>query len=94
MFDWVENIKLTLLPSLQIKPRKYSPENMCDILFQKTKGGYAEKELSKGFFRKGLIRNFAEFTSKHVPESLFLVKLNSVDLQLLLKRDSSAGALL
>ena len=42
MFDWVENIELTLVPRLQIKPRKYSPENMCDIIFQKTKGGYAE----------------------------------------------------
>ena len=50
-----------------------------------------QKQPSKGFFKKGLIRNFAEFTSKHVPESLFLIKLNSVDLQLLLKRDSSAG---
>ena len=43
------------------------------------------------FFKKVRIRNFAQFTSKHVLESLFLMKLNSIDLQLLLKGDSSAG---
>ena len=50
-----------------------------------------QKQPSKGFFKKVLIKNFTEFTSKHVPESLFLIKLNYVDLQLLLKRDPSAG---
>ena len=53
-----------------------------------------QKQLSKGFFKKGHIRNFAEFTSKRVLESLFSIKLNSIDLQLLLKRDSSAGVFL
>ena len=53
-----------------------------------------QKQPSKGFFKKGLIRNFAEFTSKHVPESLFLIKLNSVDLQLLLKQDFTEGVFL
>ena len=42
-----------------------------------------QKKPSKGFFEKGVMRNFVEFTRKHVPESLFLIKLNSVDLQLL-----------
>ena len=42
-----------------------------------------QKQPSKGFFKKGVMRNFVEFTRKHVPESLFLIKLNSVDLQLL-----------
>ena len=42
-----------------------------------------QKQPSKGFFKKGLTRNFTEFTSKHVLESPFLIKLNSVDLQLL-----------
>ena len=55
---------------------------------------FMQKQPSKGFFKKGLIRNFAEFTSKHVLESLFLIKLNSIDLQLLLKGDSSAGVFL
>ena len=53
-----------------------------------------QKQLSKGFFKKGHIRNFAEFTSKRVLESLFSIKLNSIDLQLLLERDSSAGVFL
>ena len=53
-----------------------------------------QKQPSKRFFKKGRIRNFAELTSKHVLESLFLIKLNSIDLQLLLKGDSSAGVFL
>ena len=53
-----------------------------------------QKQPSKEFFKKGRIRNFAELTSKHVLESLFLIKLNSIDLQLLLKGDSSAGVFL
>ena len=53
-----------------------------------------QKHLSKGFFKKGLIRNFAEFTSKHLLESIFLMKLNSKDLQLLLKGDPIAGVFL
>ena len=53
-----------------------------------------QKQPSKGFFKKGRTRNFPEFTSKHMLESLFLIKLNSIDLQLLLKGDSSAGVFL
>ena len=55
---------------------------------------FMQKQRSKEFFIKALIRNFAEFTSKHVPESLFLIKLNSIDLPVFLKRDSSKGAFL
>ena len=55
---------------------------------------FMEKQPSKGFFKKGPIRNFAEFTSKHVLESLFLMKLNSINLQLLLKGDPSAGVVM
>ena len=33
-----------------------------------------QKQPSKGFFNKGVIRNFAESTRKHVLESLFLIK--------------------
>ena len=42
-----------------------------------------QNQPSKGFFEKGVIRNFVEFTRKHVRESLSLIKLNSIDLQLL-----------
>ena len=44
---------------------------------------FMQKQPSKGFFKKGVMRNFAEFTRKRVPEFLFLIKLNSVDPQLL-----------
>ena len=51
MFDFVErrvwNIELTLVPSLQIKPRKCSAENMCDIIFEKAKGVYAEATVQR-----------------------------------------------
>ena len=52
---------------------------------------FMQKQPSKGLFKKGVIRNFVEFTRKHVPESLLLIKLNSADLQRLYKRDPSAG---
>ena len=63
-------------------------------LFLKRRKVFMQKQPSKGFFKKDLIRNFAEFTSKHVLESLFFIKSNSIDLQLLLKGDSSAGVFL
>ena len=62
--------------------------------FLKRRKVFMQKQPSKDFFEKDLIRNFAEFTSKHVLESLFLMKLNSIDLQLLLKGDPSAGVFL
>ena len=31
------------------------------------------KQLSEGFFKKGVMRNFAEFTRKHLYRNLFLV---------------------
>ena len=34
-----------------------------------------QKQPSKGFFKKGRIRNFAEFTSKHVLQPLFSDKV-------------------
>ena len=40
---------------------------MCDIIFEKTKGVYAEATVLK----KSDMRNLAEFTRKHVSESLF-----------------------
>ena len=55
---------------------------------------FMQKQRSRGFFKKGVITNFAEFTNKHVLESLFLIKLNFIDLQLLLKGGSSAGVFL
>ena len=43
--------------------------------FLKRRNVFMQKQPSKGFFKKDLIRNFAEFTSKHVLESLFFDKV-------------------
>ena len=40
---------------------------MCDIIFEKTEGVYAEATVLK----KSAMRNLVEFTRKHVSESLF-----------------------
>ena len=34
-----------------------------------------QKQAPKGFFKKGVMRNFAEFTRKHVSESIFFDKV-------------------
>ena len=39
------------------------------------------------FCKKGVLRNFANFTGKHLCESLFLIKLEAGGLQLYLKTD-------
>ena len=44
--------------------------------------------------RKGVLRNFAKFTGKHLCQSLFLIKMQDWDLQLYLKRDSGLGVFL
>ena len=46
----------------------------------KTRKVFLQKQPFKGFFKKGVMRNFVEFTRKHFPESPFFIKLNSVDL--------------
>ena len=44
---------------------------MCDILLEKikvvvTERVFMQKQLSKSFFKKGVVRNFAKFTIKHL----------------------------
>ena len=42
-----------------------------------------KKQPSEGFFKKGSMRNFAEFTKKDIcAGNSFLIKLNSANLQL------------
>ena len=42
-----------------------------------------QKQSSEGFFQKSVMRNLAEFTSKHLCQNLSFDKaINSVDLQL------------
>ena len=52
------------------------------------------------FCKKGILRNFAKFSGKHLCQSLFLNKVAGLqlylkrDLQLYLKRDSGTGVFL
>ena len=47
-------------------------------LLLKTRMVFIQKQPSKGFFKKGVMRNLAEFARKHYfPESPFFLKLNS-----------------
>ena len=54
------------------------PGNMCDIVFKKVKvvlGVLKQKQPSKGFFKKGFMRNFPEFTKKHLCRNIFFSKV-------------------
>ena len=37
---------------------------------------FKQKQPSEGFFKKGVMRNFAEFTRKHICQNLFFDKVN------------------
>ena len=53
-----------------------------------------QKQLPEMFYKKVVLRNFATFTEKHVCWSLFLIKLQVVRPETLLKTDSNADAFL
>ena len=61
-----------LFPVYKLSRENTLPENMCDIVFEKMKGGggtervFTQKHPSEGFFQKGVMRNFAKFTRKHL----------------------------
>ena len=40
MFEWVENKLLAKVWNIKLTLENNQPENMCDIVFQKTKGAY------------------------------------------------------
>ena len=46
------------------------------------------------FFRIGVLKNFTIFTGKHLHWGVFLIKLQTVSLATLLKRDSNTGVFL
>ena len=58
------------------------PENICDIIFEKTKGVYAEAAVQRVLLKKCYEKICRIHKRTSVPESLFLIKLNSVDQQL------------
>ena len=80
----------TLIPSLQIKLKNYIAGKYVTLFLKKQKGMvghsigrvFMQKQPSKGFFEKGVMLNFTKFTRKHLCRDLFLIKLNSADLQL------------
>ena len=55
----------------------------CCLLFQ--------KQSQEVFCKKGVLKNFANFTGKHLWWSLFLIKLPAFRPGTLLKRDSNTG---
>ena len=77
----VWNIELTLVPSLQIKPKKYSARKHVWHRFWKgerswwdsTQNECLEKKPSERLFQKGVTRNFAKFTRKHLCRNLFFL---------------------
>ena len=91
MFNWVENrlqakglkhwahsCSQSLTQAEKILSRK-----VCVILFLKTRKVFMQKQPPNRFLKKGVMKNFVEVTRKHKRGSLFLIKLNSVYLQLL-----------
>ena len=50
-----------------------------------------QKQLSEVFFKKGVLKNFANFTEKKLCWSLLLIKSQALSPATLLKRDSNTG---
>ena len=71
-----------LLGVFKLRRENTQPANMCDIVFEKAEDVYAEATVERVFLKR-CYEKFRRIQKKHVPESLFLLKLNSVDLQLL-----------
>ena len=63
---------------------------MCDIIFEKVKGVYAEVIVQKVLSKRCYVKFRRIHKKTSVSESRFLIKLNSVFL-IKLKLDSSAG---
>ena len=71
-----------LFPVFKLGRENTQPENICDIIFEKTKSVYAEATVERVLWKR-CYEKFRRIHKKHVPESLLLMKSNSVDLQLL-----------
>ena len=79
-----------LVPVYKLSRENTQPKNICDIVFEKVLDldgkingrVLMQKQPSEGFFKKGFMRIFAEFKKNICAGISFLIKLNSVDLQL------------
>ena len=82
MFHWVEyrlqakglKIELTLVPSLPIKPRKYSAGKYVWHYFWKHRNRRSEV-----FCKEGVLRNFTNSTGKRLRQSLLFWDKNSLN---------------
>ena len=72
-----------LFPVYKLSRENAQPENMCGIVFEKAKGGggkvhrtsvYAQTAVAR-VQTKGVMRNFAESTKKHLSQNLFFDKV-------------------
>ena len=55
---------------------------------------YVQKQPPEVFFKKGFLKNFANFTGKHLCWNLFLIKLQALRPVTLLKRDPNTDVFL
>ena len=62
----------------------------CDVMCVQ----YVQKQRPEVFFKKGVLKNFASLTEKHLCWSLFLIKLQAWEPPTLLKRDSNTDVFL
>ena len=70
-----------MFPAFKLSRENTLPENVCDIIFEKTKGVYAEATA-----RRVLLKRYEKFRRIHKKAYLgdsFLIKLKPVDLQIL-----------
>ena len=81
---------------------KVGSRRICVTLFRKSKRLWwdskqnewlSRSSRSKGFYKKSGLIYFPKFTRKYLYRSLFLIKLDTLDLQLHLKWDSSADSI-
>ena len=99
MFHYVENRRLakclkhwaySLFQVYKLRRENAKPENMCDIVFEKTKGRggavnrrstYAEAAVQRVLLKKSVTKYFGELTRKYLRRNLFLDKVKLVDPQ-------------
>ena len=55
---------------------------------------YVQKQPPEVFFKKVVLKNFANLTEKHLCWSLFLIKMEALGPATLLKRDSNTDVFL
>ena len=95
--DWAHSYSQSKNYAEKVRSRK-----ICVTLFRKSKRLWLDSKqnewlskssLSKGFYKKSVLIYIPKFTRKHLYRSLFLIKLDALDLELHLKWDLSADSI-